>query len=256
MWNKYKTNMGGSVERFQTTCWSEISDARTLDEARQKCIVNELIKKYWKPVYCYLRRKGYGNESAKDLTQGFFQEIVLGRDLFEKADINKGRFRTFILIALERYTADIYDKETAQKRSPKGQLASLETSDIANSLEAQSELTPEQFFHYTWASEILSQVLEKVENQCCAAKMKTHWNVFLAKVINPIINGTDAPALKDICAINGIENEAKASNMIFTVKSKFRSTMNLHLRQFVNSDSEVEDEFKEVFNVLSQNYSR
>ncbi len=248
--------MGGPVERFQTTCWTEISNARTLDETRQKETVNELIRKYWKPVYCYLRRKGYDNESAKDLAQGFFYEIVLGRDLFERADQKKGRFRTFLLTALERYAIDIYNKETAQKRSPKGQMIPLETIDIADTLEVQSELTPEQFFHYTWASEVLNQILNKVKSQCCATDMETHWEVFQAKVITPIIDGTDTPALKDMCLEYGIENEAKVSNMIFTVKSKFRSAMGRHLRQFVESDSEVEDEFKEIFNILSRNFPR
>jgi len=35
--------------------------------------MGEMLKTYWKPVYCYLRCKGYDNEQAKDLTQGFFQ---------------------------------------------------------------------------------------------------------------------------------------------------------------------------------------
>jgi len=67
-----KTTMGGSREMFQTTCWTEIISAKTTDQARQKLIINNLLSRYWKPVYCYLRRKGHSNESAKDLTQGFF----------------------------------------------------------------------------------------------------------------------------------------------------------------------------------------
>ena len=75
--------MGGVEHKFQKTRWSEIHDAKTLDETRRRAAVGCLMQKYWKPVYCYLRQKRYDNESAKDLTQGFFQEIVLGRELVQ-----------------------------------------------------------------------------------------------------------------------------------------------------------------------------
>lgn len=95
--------MGGYDSRFYTTCWTVIADSNTDDETRNRLIINDLLSRYWKPVCCYLRRKGHDNESAKDLTQGFFCEIVLGRELIKKANKRKGRFRTFLLTALDRY---------------------------------------------------------------------------------------------------------------------------------------------------------
>ena len=78
-----KTTMGGGEDVFQTTCWTEIINAKTTDETRKKLIINDLLSRYWKPVYCYLRRKGCTNENAKDLTQGFFVDVVLQRKLFQ-----------------------------------------------------------------------------------------------------------------------------------------------------------------------------
>ena len=75
-------------------------------------------------MYCYLRRKNYDNERAKDLTQGFFHEVVLNRALIERADQAKGRFRSFLLHALNEYLIDEQRKETAQKRIPKDKLVS------------------------------------------------------------------------------------------------------------------------------------
>ena len=72
-----KTSMGGSKKVFETTHWSEIFDAKTTDDVRRNTIIEILLRRYWKPAYCYIRRKGYDNEHAKDLTQGFFYEIVL-----------------------------------------------------------------------------------------------------------------------------------------------------------------------------------
>ena len=75
--------MGGVEKVFLTTHWSLIEDrgTDTGDDDRRDAFVELLLKRYWKPVYCYLRRRGFQNEEAKDLTQGFFQEVVLGRNL-------------------------------------------------------------------------------------------------------------------------------------------------------------------------------
>ena len=88
--------MGGETETFLTTHWSLIEDVQSRGD-KDRALIGLLLGKYWKPVYCYLRRKGYDNEQAKDLTQDFFHEVVLSRDLVRRADQSKGRFRSFLL---------------------------------------------------------------------------------------------------------------------------------------------------------------
>ena len=113
------TDMGGVGEAFLTTHWSIIENVGASDDDKNRALIELLLKKYWKPVYCYLRRRGYGNEEAKDLTQGFFHEIVLGRKLIEKAERAKGRFRSFLLIALNRYLINIRHEQDAKRFIPK-----------------------------------------------------------------------------------------------------------------------------------------
>ena len=100
------TRIGGDGGRFPTTHWTVIDQVEPGNTAQSRLLIGRLVTDYWKPVYCYLRRKGYGNEEAKDLTQGFFQEVVLGRKLIERADSARGRFRTLVLTALDRYLAN------------------------------------------------------------------------------------------------------------------------------------------------------
>ena len=75
------TSYGGLNSRFQTTEWTKI-----VNSTIGKSILAELYSKYWRPVYSYLRRRGFSNEKAKDLIQGFFSEKVLGQQLLQKAD--------------------------------------------------------------------------------------------------------------------------------------------------------------------------
>ena len=64
-----KTDMGGLQEAFLTTHWSLVDNIDTSDDGdKNRAMIGLLLKRYWKPVYCYLRRKGYDNEQAKDLT--------------------------------------------------------------------------------------------------------------------------------------------------------------------------------------------
>ena len=154
--DKY-TSMGGAKRTFGATHWTAIEAIGSKDDARSRALVCDFLRAYWKPVYCYLRRKGYDNEQAKDLTQGFFHEIVLGRKLIQRADHMKGRFRTLLLTALDRYITSVYRKQTAQKRIPKDKLVQLEHTGPADLPEPIQELTSEESFNYAWVSELLDR---------------------------------------------------------------------------------------------------
>ena len=71
------TDIGGVGETFLTTHWSIIENVGSSDDDKNRALIGLLLSKYWKPVYCYLRRKGHDNEQAKDLTQGFFHEVAI-----------------------------------------------------------------------------------------------------------------------------------------------------------------------------------
>ena len=118
MSNHERTSMGGERETFLTTHWSLIEGIKKHQD-KDRALIGLLLERYWKPVYCYLRRKGCGNEQAKDLTQGFLHEVVLNRHLVERAESSKGRFRWFLLHALNQYVLDEQRKETARKHIPR-----------------------------------------------------------------------------------------------------------------------------------------
>jgi len=241
------TDMGGTGGAFLTTHWSMLADDKdSTDREKSRALIGLMLKKYWKPVYCYLRRKGYDNERAKDLTQGFFHEVVLGRKLIAKADQSKGRFRSFLLIALNRYLINIREEECAQKRIPPDKLVPLDTVDTIKLPHFVAESNPEDSFNYAWVSQMLEQVLQQVETECSKDGKSTHWNVFHARVLRPIMDGAAPPSLGDICDKYDIKNDAKASNMIVTVKRRFQTALMKSLRESVLSDEQVDCEFSDL----------
>jgi len=247
-----KTSMGGLNEAFDPTPWTDIDKIQNRDTISAQQMTGDLLKRYWKPVYCYLLRKGHPNETAKDLTQGFFHEVVLGRSLIHKADREKGRFRTFILTVLDRYLISVHRGETAKKRKPVGGMVQLEGIDTYRDIELIHSFTPIEAFNYTWASELLDQVLADVEKECLKNGQETHWQVFHAKIAQPIMSNTEPPSLAEICSKYRVESESKASNMIVTVKRRFQGILAGHLRKFMLTDSEIDAEISDLMKILSK----
>lgn len=246
------TSIGGEVRNFQTTHWTLIEKVGSNDGINDEMLLTDLFRAYWKPVYCYLRHKGHKNEEAKDLTQGFFHEVVLGRKLIQRADRAEGRFRTLLLRALDHYLVSMYRKKTARKRNPINSLISLEEANIQELPEAVSDLNSEDVFQYAWVCELLDQMLEEVEAECRQRGMEVHWNLFFERVMQPILTSTQPPSLEDICHKNGIDSTTKASNMIFAVKRRFQASAKRFLRQSVASEDQISEEMLELLRFLAK----
>ena len=244
-----RTEMGGAGEAFLTTHWSLIEHVQQ-GEDKNHALIGLLLQRYWKPVYCYLRRRGYANERAKDLTQAFFHEVVLNRDLIGRVDASRGRFRTLLRHALKQYLVDEHRKETARKRIPTDKLVPLDAVKPEALPESVLELGPEQSFDYAWKAELLEQVLSEVEDHYVREQKEIHWHVFRDRLLEPTLDESQAPSLAELCERYGIADEVQASNMLTTVKRCFQSMLRERVRQTVLSGEAAEEELKEIFKFL------
>jgi len=240
-----RTDLGGTTQTFLTTHWSLIADIQRETDP-DRALVGLLLQRYWKPVYCYLRQKGCNNEQAKDLTQGFFHDVVLSRQLIQRADPSKGRFRALLLHALKQYMIDERRKETAQKHIPKDKLVPLDIHNPPALPHTISNWSPEDCFIYAWKSAILDETLAEVQDDCLEHGLATHWNVFQARVLQPALQSDEPPSMGEICRKFGIASETTASNMIVTVKRRFRTALRKHLRSTVLSDEEADEELQDM----------
>lgn len=250
------TSIGGDRQSFQTTPWTAIEEVRAHEGGRgtetSNRLVGELLSAYWKPVYCYLRRRGCDNEQAKDLTQDFFQEVVLGRELIRRADRTKGRFRTLLLRALDRYLISVHRKTTARKRLAPGRLIPLDDTDIAQLPETTGHLNSEELFHYTWISGLLDRMLSEVHDECQRRDMATHWALFHDRVLQPIMSGIEPPAMEELCRRYGVDAPTTASSMIFTVKRRFAAALKRILRQSVALETQIDEEMVDLMAFLTK----
>jgi RNA polymerase sigma factor (sigma-70 family) len=131
--------------------------------------LEQLCRTYWYPLYAYVRRRGYGVADAQDLTQGFFARLLEGRSL-EAVDRSKGRFRSFLLAALEHFLAKEWRRAKAQKRGGGRIIFSLDDDTAENRYAAEPahDLTPERIYERRWALTLLEQALARLRQDCLA----------------------------------------------------------------------------------------
>lgn len=246
-----RTDMGGERETFLTTHWTLVESVKE-HANKDQALIGLLLERYWKPVYCYLRGKGYDNEQAKDLTQDFFHKVVLNRSLIERADRSKGRFRSFLLHALNQYLVDERRKEKAQKRIPPAKLVPLDVSHLPVLPQTIIQLEPEQCFDYAWKTDLLERALADLKKWYFRRGMETHWYLFRDRLLKPSLEGLEAPHFSQLCERYEILDETKASNMLGAVKKQFQNILTKHVRQTVLSGEVAGAELGEMFRFLKR----
>ena len=100
---------------FATTQGSLVLALREQDSEEAREALVELCKRYWFPLYAYIRRSGHSREDAEDLTQAFFAEF-LEKGHFARADPQRGRFRDFLLTSLRNFMEMQRRRDQTQKR--------------------------------------------------------------------------------------------------------------------------------------------
>jgi RNA polymerase sigma-70 factor (ECF subfamily) len=147
--------------KFTTTHWSVVAAAARSDSPEAHKAMEELCRTYWYPLYTFLRRKGCTREQAEDATQDFFAERVLTKRIFNGAQADQGRFRTWLLNSLRNHTANEWHRRQAQKRGGGLNHTSLDLTDAEGRylLEPGHNETPEKAFERTWAMTLLQKAL-------------------------------------------------------------------------------------------------
>jgi len=154
----------GPGARFLTTHWSVVLAAGRSDSTRAQNALARLCQTYWYPLYAHVRRRGHSPHDSQDLTQEFFARL-LERHSLASADPTRGRFRSFLLSALDHFLAHEWQKVCAQKRGGGRQILSLDLAlaEQRYDLEPADTATPDKLFDKHWAVAMLEEVLSQLE---------------------------------------------------------------------------------------------
>ena len=106
----HRDEVAAGNRRFATTRWSVVLAAGANPSEHADRALAELCTDYWYPLYTYVRRRGYGAEDARDLTQAFFARL-LEKNGPTAADPARGRFRSFLLTSMKNFLASEWRRQ-------------------------------------------------------------------------------------------------------------------------------------------------
>jgi RNA polymerase sigma factor (sigma-70 family) len=238
-----------TAAEFQTTHWSLVYGARG-----DRSGLEHLLRQYWSPVYAFIRRQGYGGHDASDLTQDFLAQVVIGRDIVGKADPSRGRFRSFLKQSLRNFLIDQHRTHRHSRGGPLGpnRHATVSLSEDLGGSESAERLSEDRLreFDREWAATIVQITLQRLEDSTRQEGLGSHWEAFRTNILGPTLWRTEALQLTDLARRIGAADAAQASNMIQTMKRRFRRVLREVVAETVATPEQVEQELAELRNYL------
>ncbi|MGO4884358.1 MAG: RNA polymerase sigma factor [Bryobacteraceae bacterium] len=233
------------ASQFPATRWSLVVAAGDPQRKEARSALVFLCENYWYPLYAYLRRRGYPADQAQDLTQDFFMRLLEGRYL-DRADPEKGRFRSFLLTSLKFFVADEADRHRAHKRGG-GVLVPLgfSSGEERYQREPAHDETPERIFERRWALSMLDRVVERLRNEFVQHGRPEHFErlkVFL-------LGQSDAPYAGLAREMNTSEGALKVA--IHRLRKRYRDLFRQEIADTVADPAAVESELRYLAAVLS-----
>jgi RNA polymerase sigma factor (sigma-70 family) len=191
---------------FHTTHWSLVTAARGTGEAKRMAAMERLCRTYWQPLYWFARRKGHGAEEARDLTQGFFAKFI-GKDYIRSVDADRGRFRSWLLSAMQHFLLDEYRASQRQKRGGGCEVVPLdEALPPEGEILASDWRTPEVVYEQQWVQALLATVLARLRTECAEAGRAGHFDA-----LKPFLTGGQAPVAETAAALGLSEGAARSA---------------------------------------------
>lgn len=233
---------------FATTHWSVVLAAGAGDDTAAREALAALCRSYWYPLYAYARRRGHLPHDAEDLIQGFFGQF-LEHNWVARADQQRGRFRTLLLTALDRFLANEWDKIRAIKRGGHLRRVALEMDDAESrfSREPADPCTPEQQFERQWALTVLDRALAGLREEYAGRGQAATFDA-----LKPTLLGSrEAQPYASLAEALGVV-QGSVKVMVSRLRERYRQRLLEEIAHTVASPDEVDSELRHLFRVLSR----
>ena len=233
---------GGAA--FTTTHWSVVLTAQGESPAAQQAL-EKLCRTYWRPIYAFLRRQGFGPEEAEDITQGFFAQL-LERRKFSAVRKEKGRLRSYLLGALKYFLADEQRRAMAIKRGKGQRLIPLEVcAGERIDMEPSDPMTAEMIYERRWALTVLERVLSRLKDEYVAAG-----NAALFDSLKELLpDEPGSPSQAEIAARLGMTENA-VRQAFYRFRQRYQSLLREEIANTVATPGYIEDELRHLIAVL------
>jgi DNA-directed RNA polymerase specialized sigma24 family protein len=236
-----------SPGEFPTTQWSRVARAGDPDAPGSREALEGLCRDYWYPLYAYLRRSGHGPETAGDLVQSFFTELI-ERGGLATADRDRGRFRSYLRAACDHHVAHARERDRAKKRGGGRRIFSIDLFDAEGRYgrEPAHELTAERLFRRRWALDLLNRVLLRLEDEAIQGGRA---ELFVR--LRPMLEGDHRAApYRDVGAALGL-TEGAVKVAAHRMRARYRELLRDEVARTVRDPADIDGELADLIAALS-----
>jgi RNA polymerase sigma-70 factor (ECF subfamily) len=236
----------GEPREFVTTRWSLILSAANFGTEEQKAreALAELCRTYWRPIFLFVRARGYSIEDAQDLTQDFFVTI-LRNNWLQHADRNRGRFRSLLLRSLQNFLINAAEKTQAHKRGGDAEFISWDDwmaeapPQLSIPVQALDSLPPERIFDLTWATTVVEHALQRLREEC-----ESRGKLWLFQALSShLTDERDELSYASLSAELGMA-ETAVKKQLHNMRQRYRSLLRDEVSQTVEDPADVDDEIR------------
>jgi RNA polymerase sigma factor (sigma-70 family) len=245
---------GGEPREFVTTRWSLILSAANLgsDEQKARDALAELCRTYWRPIFSFVRARGYSLEDAQDLTQDFFVTI-LKENWLQRADRNRGRFRSFLLRSLQNFLINAAEKTHTYKRGGDVEFISWDDwaaeapSHSSNSAQAPDLLPPERLFDLSWATTVVEHALQRLREEC-----ESKGKLWLFRALSHhLTEERDEVSYTNLSADLGVADTV-VKKQLHKMRQRYRALLRAEVSRTVENPADVDDEIRYLCAALAE----
>jgi len=213
------------------------------ESPRRDQALAELCQHYWYPLYAYVRQRGHSRADAEDLVQGFFARL-LERNQLAVADPSRGRFRTFLLVALKRYMANEWNRAHALRRGGGLRWVALDFSEaeMRYGLEPAHQTTPESLYERHWAQTLLDHVMQRLQRDYTAGGKGALFEALRGSLGR---RQGEAP-YAEVASRLGM-TEAAVKMAVQRLRARYRQTLREEIARTVGHVREVDEEIRHLF---------
>lgn len=237
-----------ATPRFTTTHWSIVlACAGPADSPKTQRALADLFQTYWFPLYAYVRRRGYNEQDAQDLVQAFCARLY-EKHAIAKADPLRGKFRTFLLTALQNFLASEHERVHRQKRGGDFAFVPLEktTAEARYEIDPPHSETPEALFERQWAYALLEQTLAALRAEF-VARGKQRLFDGLARFLSP-----DAREESYQSAAERLGLPLSAiKTAVHRLRGEYRERLRAEIGRTVSTAEEIDEELQHLRKVLA-----
>jgi RNA polymerase sigma factor (sigma-70 family) len=206
--------------------------------------LERIVQAYWKPVYKYVRlRWKHSHDDAKDLTQGFFAAAT-EKEYLAAFDSQKGRFRTFLRLCVDRYVGKAASAEKAVKRG--GTVLALDFESAEHELAGAGGIDDvERWFEREWARSIFDAAILELRQRADEPLAETRLALFESY---DLVDPAERPSYAALAEQLGIK-PTDVTNHLAAVRRQLRVVVLETLRELTASDEEFRSEARALLGV-------